>query len=126
MRGPEFTTWKASVSRQLEAYLKAAKGVQRGFKEIQYIVPQMPKATDAPDIFISKTLDAMRDVQTNQQLTVETLSNSGYAVSQIKKNLTPIDPTGGQTASAPSAGGGWSPEKEARLQELLRKKSGGK
>ena len=88
MKGSDFNTWKASVGRAFDIYRKWITGAQASYREINWIAPNYPKATDSQEIFTRKSLDVMKDIEENSKNLLNNFSEGGYAVSGIRKNLT--------------------------------------
>lgn len=116
-KSPEFNTWKADTGRAFQKYRKWATGVAAGYPELRLLAPNFPKANDRPDVYISKSKSAMDDMNRNKTIMLDYLNKSGYRTGAFRNSSN-------QSNEAQETSG-WTPEKEARLQEL-RKKVGNK
>jgi hypothetical protein len=83
----DFNTWKASVGRSFDIYRKWITGAQASYKEINWIAPNYPKATDSKEIFTQKSIDVMKDIEANSTNLLNNFSEGGYAVSKMRKGL---------------------------------------
>ena len=92
-RGPEFTSWKSDVGRAFQKYRKWATGVAAGYPELNMLAPNFPKTTDTPEVFRTKTLSAMDDMERNKQIFLDHLSKANYVVSQYKNIKKPSTST---------------------------------
>lgn len=87
IKGSDFATLKASIGRTFQKYRKWATGVASGYPELNMLAPNYPKATDTNDVFISKTLDVMKDIERNQETTLNYFGDAGYAVGKLKARM---------------------------------------
>lgn len=86
IRGPEFASFKGDVGRAFQKYRKWATGVAAGYPELSLLAPNFPKTTDEEDVFITKSLSAIDDMERNYGLYLNALSKSNYAVSKYRDN----------------------------------------
>lgn len=87
MKGADFATLKSSIGRSFQKYRKWATGVAAGYPELNMLAPNYPKATDTNDVFLSKTLDVMKDIDRNQETTLNYFGDAGFAVSKLKQRI---------------------------------------
>ncbi|MDI6732315.1 MAG: hypothetical protein QME16_00080 [Planctomycetota bacterium] len=99
MKGAEFATLKSSIGRSFQKYRKWVTGVAAGYPELNMLAPNYPKATDTNEVFLSKTLDVMKDIERNQEITINYFSDAGFAVSKLRKRISGQRPEEGNIPS---------------------------
>jgi hypothetical protein len=94
MKGPEFAALKSDIGRNFQTYRKWVTGVAAGYPELNMLAPNYPKATDANDIFIQKSVDVMKDIERNREIMLDHFSKGGYAVSKLRKKTSQVPEVG--------------------------------
>jgi len=84
---PEETQFTADLTATQAAYAKAESGVQRGFKEIQFLTSAMPRGTLAPEKLIAVAESAIGRQLINMDNVVKSLENAGYDASEFRSQL---------------------------------------
>lgn len=85
-KSKEFNTWKSDTGRAFQKYRKWATGVAAGYPELQMIAPNFPKVTDKPDVYTSKSISAVDDMNRNKQMFLDYLSKAGYRTGELRGN----------------------------------------
>lgn len=119
MKGPEFSALKSKIGRSFQQYRKWATGVAAGYAELNLLGPNYIKPTDTNEVLIQKALDIAAENERNRTALLDNFSNGGYAVSKLRNKSSSQQ---GSTSSSSGMSGNWDDAKEARYQELLRKR----
>lgn len=81
----EFSTFKAEVDKTFQKYRKDTTGAQAAMKELGWLAPDLPESTDPPDIFVSKTNEALARYAEGEQLLLDSFSQQGYRTGELRK-----------------------------------------
>ncbi len=116
----KFATFKAETDKTFQEFRKETTGAQAALKELGWLSPDYPEATDNPELYIAKAKEAMVRIQEAKELLKKVWSPS-YRVSHL-------DNIGNELSSSEEPISNqqqdWDKSKEDRYQELLRKRGG--
>lgn len=82
---PEEVDFKGRSERFINSYLTAETGVQRGFKEIQYLATAIPNpAVDNPTNFLRKAESSIGEMKQKRNFMMQLLQQGGYTAQELQ------------------------------------------
>lgn len=87
---PKEASFKADTDKLFQKYRKVTTGVQAGYPELAWLAADMPKTTDRPDIYLSKTEGSINQNIENAKNMIVTLRGAGYDVTNFENQLNQI------------------------------------
>lgn len=106
----DFSTFKAETDKMFQAFRKDVTGAQAALKELGWIAPDFPEPNDPPALYMKKAKEALKRVQDGETLLLDTYSQRGFRVGELRKGSLSQNPL--QQASNKMA-----PERVAELRQ---------
>ncbi|MBU2052574.1 hypothetical protein KKH13_05195 [Patescibacteria group bacterium] len=88
----EFASFKSGTEQLFQQYRKYITGVQAGFPELQMLQPIFPVSTDPPSNYISKAVQALETMKTNEDTLIDYEKKRGYQMGELEGTF-PVDPS---------------------------------
>lgn len=86
----EFSAFKAQVDQAFQSYRGRTTGAQASFKELGWLEPDYPQASDPPDVFMTKTKESIKRIEQNHEIARQAYSNAGYRTGNMKLGGNPL------------------------------------
>ena len=91
-----FATFKAETDKVFQGFRSDVTGAQAALKELGWLEPDFPQASDTPDIYISKAQEALKRLKEGEKLLLDTYSQRGFRTSALRGGgLNPLSNGGG-------------------------------
>ena len=120
----DFITFKAETDKLFQEFRKDTTGAQAALKELGWLAPDFPEPNDPPDTYMNKANEAIRRIEQGEQLLLNTYSERGFRVGDLRKgslNQNALVKSANRAYSSQDAGLGGEEDEEAifkRLREL--------
>lgn len=83
----EFAVFKAETDKAFQKFRKETTGAQAALKELGWIAPDLPEATDSPELYARKADVALRKMDEAQNMLLDMYSQRGFRTGELRKGL---------------------------------------
>ena len=81
----QFATFKAETDKVFQQFRKETTGAQAALKELGWLEPDYPQATDPPEVYSSKANEALRRLKQGEELLLNLYSQRGFRVGDLRQ-----------------------------------------
>jgi len=83
----EFAAFKAETDKAFQKFRKETTGAQAALKELGWIAPDLPEASDPPELYAKKANVALQKMAEAKTLLLDLYSQRGYRVGDLRKGV---------------------------------------